>query len=385
MKCQELRSLYAAFDLHPSSKGASTHIEAFSNVLFEILPTGWLYCLGPNEQPERMGQHYLEHFSQHIPNYLSRARAYSGELFQKMRSCRQLELVHFRDIWSGLAILNSDHNFRTVFEVNGLPSIELKYRYPQLTSATLQKIISLEKFCLQQSEIIITPSNTTKNYLLGQGVSESRVQVIPNGADLNGTGKNEGKPVNMPYLIYFGALQPWQGLDTLIKALALLQDYPGLHLVICSSQPAKFAKPYAKMAEKAGLASRIIWQYQLEKSELQRYLSHALLSIAPLKSCDRNIVQGCAPLKILESMATGIAVVASDLPPVRELVQNHVNGKLVRADRPADLARAIRILLDYPEQRQKIAHRGLQTIDESYQWTQQKQLLKEIYENIYAF
>ena len=91
------------------------------------------------------------------------------------------------------------------------------------------------------------------------------------------------------------------------------------------------------------------WHFALPEAELARFKQHALLSLAPLKDCSRNVVQGCAPLKILESLAAGTPVIASDLPAVREIMRDGEHGRLIAPDRPGELARAIRVALDYPE------------------------------------
>jgi glycosyltransferase involved in cell wall biosynthesis len=82
----------------------------------------------------------------------------------------------------------------------------------------------------------------------------------------------------------------------------------------------------------------------------------------------RNLSQGCAPLKILESMADGVAVVASDLPAVRELITDGHDGRLVPADRPANLARALRILLEYPELRERLGTNARTTVENRLTW-----------------
>ena len=167
--------------------------------------------------------------------------------------------------------------------------------------------------------------------------------VIPNGADLPSPAEPPDAPAE--YLLYFGALQPWQGVDTALRALQRLP----VELVICASVHPRRAKPLRKLAENLGVADRVHWHFALPEAELARFKQHARLSLAPLKDCSRNVVQGCSPLKILESMAAGVPVVASDLPPTRELIEDGVNGRLVAADRPGELARAIRVLLDHPE------------------------------------
>ena len=133
-----------------------------------------------------------------------------------------------------------------------------------------------------------------------------------------------------------------------MRAFARLQDLEGLELVICASVHQRRAKAHAKLATRLEIAERVRWHFALPEAELARWREHALLSLAPLRDCSRNVVQGCAPLKILESMAAGVPVVASDLPVTRELITDGVHGRLVAPDRPGELARAIRVLLDLP-------------------------------------
>jgi glycosyltransferase involved in cell wall biosynthesis len=61
----------------------------------------------------------------------------------------------------------------------------------------------------------------------------------------------------------------------------------------------------------------------------------------PLTSADRNVVQGCCPLKLLEALSAGCPVIASDLPVVRELAANGEHLLTVPPDDPAALALAL--------------------------------------------
>ncbi|WP_020531709.1 glycosyltransferase family 4 protein [Flexithrix dorotheae] len=377
------KALYAAFDLYPSAKGAATHISHFSQALFEHYNGGLLYVLGNEKLPtyQQEGNIEIVRFSEAIPNYLERAESYVRAFQEELENHQNLELCHFRDIWSGLAILQQKRSYQTVFEVNGLPSIELPFKYSYLSESTLGKIRQLEDFCMEKADAIVTPSNSIKSNLINRGIPAEKITVIYNGAEIPGQLE---RPFDAPekYLIYFGALQKWQGVDVLLKAFAGLRDYKDLKLVICSSNRAKFAKPFKKFVEKLELSESIIWHAQLAKEELYRWVQHAEISIAPLKECSRNLIQGCCPLKVLESMACRTAVVASDIPAVRELVKDRENGKLVKADRPAELSRALRFLLDYPEERQRLATGGFENIRNNFTWDQKKDELKAFYSQL---
>lgn len=379
------RALYVAFDLFPSAKGAATHIYHFSETLFEHYGGGQLFVLGNDKLPRyqaESGNVEVHRFSLRIPNYLARAQAFAETLRRHLERQPALEMVHFRDIWGGLAALRPDRPYRALYEVNGLPSIELPYRYPELSQATLDKLRRLEDFCLQQADHIVVPSAIIRHNLLQRGLAPEKITHIANGA-APVTEQPEMLPaVPENYILYFGALQKWQGITDLFKAFAGLADKPDLHLVICASNRPKQAKAYRKLAEKMGIAPRIHWEFQLPKAELAHWIRHAQMTVAPLIECSRNLQQGCCPLKIVESLAEGTTVVASDLPVTRELLTDGVNGKLVRPGRPALLSRAIRLLLDYPSENQKLAKEGQQHWAQNFQWKDKKRDLKNLFRQL---
>lgn len=378
------RALYAAFDRFPTRKGASTHIARFAPALFEEYGGGLLYVLGDERLPAHQVEDDMEivRFSAPLPNFLDRAVAFGEHLACLLDEAGDdLEMCHFRDPWSGVPILERPHRYATVFEVNALPSIELPYAFPSIAPRTLEKIRAAETFCLDGADRIVTPSRTTRDFLVRRGVLDSKIAVVPNGAD---PVPPLPRPFEAPdeYLIYFGALQSWQGVDTLLRAFARLADLEELRLVVCGSARSRAARSAERLAGKLGLGERVLWRWELPTSELEPWLSNALLSVAPLRACSRNVEQGCAPLKVLESLAAGVPVVASDLPPVREIVTDGVDGRLVAPDRPADLARAIRLLLHVPGLREEMAAAARRKAERELSWERSVALLKDVYRSL---
>ena len=171
-------------------------------------------------------------FESEEPNVLKRASGFRQWAKDILDQQYNLMLGHFRDIWGGMAIMEFPH-IRSVYEVNGLPSIELPYRFPFIGGETLQKIERMELHCLHNSVAVITPSNTTSQCLLKKGCEKEKITVIPNGATVQPQlPGSEHLPER--YMVYAGALQPWQGVDILLKSLRYLQDIP-VPLVVCSS------------------------------------------------------------------------------------------------------------------------------------------------------
>lgn len=381
------RALYAAFDRFPSRKGAAIHIDRFARTLFDVTGGGCLYVLGGGGLPshQRDGAIDILRFSAEVDNFLERALAFGGELARLVDELApSLEVAHFRDPWSGGPIaLRPRRDYMTIYEVNALPSVELPSLFPAVGRTTLEKVRATEMACCREADVIVTPSATTADFLASLGVSANKIHVIPNGAELDAL---RTRPIDAPetYLLYFGSPQEWQGVDTLLRAFARLADFPELRLVICASADTRAWKPYEKLAEKLGVAPRILWRYALSEPELSAWRQHAFVSVAPLAAVERNVVQGCAPLKILESMASGVAVVGSDVPPVREIVTHRKDGWLVHPDRPAELARAIRILLEMPNLARELGAAAQQTIASRFTWEMSTAALRRVIREAYV-
>lgn len=379
---QEHSALYAAFDVYPSKKGASTHIHYFANALYDFAGDLALVTLADTHLPtyeaptNKQGIEVLR-FKFLFNNYLERATHFSEWLSLVLHSLPNLQIAHFRDIWSGTAILNfKGSQTRTLFEVNALPSLELPMIYANIHPQTLQKIKSLENDCLLHADHIVTVSNHLKQYLVKHyQVPDPKITVIQNGydADLVDCIK-QPKDIDKPYLLYFGAMQPWQGVDILIRAMQYLPEE--LHLVVLASQYKKNVKFYQKLAQKLGIEQRVQWYYEQEQNEVFAWIQGAQAVVAPLTDCLRNSIQGCCPLKIIEALGNGAVVISSKLPAVEEIVQNNETGILCRPNRPIELARAIEKALVSPDLKQN----ALQFAQQNLTWKKQCQKLKDCYQ-----
>jgi glycosyltransferase involved in cell wall biosynthesis len=350
---QKPEYVYIAFDVFPSQKGAATHINHCLKALQQTYTNGLLICLGNDDMPafqfDKERNLYVYRWKEKVFNFLERTQKFQDNILEilQLPLCESIKLAHFRDIWGGISILKSNLQVKTVFEINAFPHIELPNRYPNISETVLEKIENMEQFCITNCNTIITPSQVTKGYIQNYfNIETDKINVIPNGVKIyNENPSSKTNPLPHSYILYFGALQKWQGIKTLLKALRELDDLD-IRLLICASVQKKRTLIYHELAEDFGVNHKIDWLYELNKEELVVKIKNAKLTVAPLSECNRNITQGCSPLKILESMAYGTPVVASRIPVVAELITDNNTGYLVPPDRPETLGRKIRTLLD---------------------------------------
>jgi glycosyltransferase involved in cell wall biosynthesis len=383
-------SLYASFDVFPSSKGAATHIRHMVEVLFERAGGGTLLCLGDDELPAHQveGDCEIVRFNAPIDNVLERAMAFGDRAAALARDLGDdVKIMHFRDPFAGLPLLDegSQRAWR-VYEINGLPSIEMPARYPRLTRPTIEMLRRLEDRCCAEADVIIVPAAVIGGALEARGVDAAKIKVIRNGAEAPAQAP---RPSAAPkkYFFYFGAVQPWQGVDVALRAFARIaagnSDDDDVGLVIAASTRPRSTKALMRLAEKLGVAERVTFLHRLDKIELAGWLRHATATLAPLTACARNIDQGCCPLKILESMAAGVPVLSSDLPAVRELVGDD-EAILLPPDRPEAWARAMLLVLEDDAEAKAMAARALLKVQGTLSWQRARNELAAIYDALLA-
>jgi glycosyltransferase involved in cell wall biosynthesis len=173
---------------------------------------------------------------------------------------------------------------------------------------------------------------------------EATTVVIHNGVELPSAGAVEPRPG--PYrLVTVGRLQAPKDPLTLIRALAEL-GRPG-EAVIAGDGPDRPA--VEREVRRLGLESAV--RLAGERDDVAELLAEADLFVLSTRS------EGL-PLSILEAMAAGLPVVASDVGGVPELVVDRETGFLVPPGDPHALAAAIERLLDDPDLRGRFGAAG---------------------------
>lgn len=84
-------------------------------------------------------------------------------------------------------------------------------------------------------------------------------------------------------------------------------------------------------------------------------------------------------------MACAVPVIASDLPVIREIITPDRDGKLFRPGRPAELARCMRLLIDYPDHRKHLGTQARKTIEEQFTWHRIHRQLQHLYDDILTY
>ncbi len=384
---RESRLAYISFDRVPAPKGAATHIAAFTRALAHAFGSIELLTVGEAGSGVRV-ERWPGVFHTGLPalgvSLIDRVLCFRRELECRLAG-RSFDAIQFRSIFEGIPLLHLRPRPRLIFEVNGLPSIELKYRYPRAADdrELMAKLVAQEQACLGAADRIVTPSQVTKQYLTGvRGVDAAKIRVIPNGVDtalFHPPDTPAPRGAEIP-LLYFGTLTSWQGVDVAVRAVA--QIGPAARLTILGSAGARQTEPIAALAAKLGVAAQVEIRPAVEQPELVQAMHRSFAVLAPLAVNDRNLQQGCCPLKILEGMSAGVPVIASDLPVVRELGEPERHFLLVKPHSVDQMAQAILKLQADPDLWRRIAADARAHVVNGYTWERSGAALAAVWEEL---
>jgi glycosyltransferase involved in cell wall biosynthesis len=230
------------------------------------------------------------------------------------------------------------------------------------------------------AERIVVPSDSVAQVARDRaGIPAEKIVVIPNAIDPHDFGQDRrierndasggsnakpGDAANTPphhvsrftfQIGFLGRLDPIKRIPDLIEAAAILA--PRVHLHIFGEGP---ERPRIEQAiARLGIADRVTLHGAVSRP--RDALEKLDLLALPSETEGFGLV-------LIEAMAAGVPVVATDVPGIRDVVRNRETGILVPVASPIELAGAIGALLNDSAQREKMVARARGDVVERFSW-----------------
>ena len=195
------------------------------------------------------------------------------------------------------------------------------------------------RWLARRTDRIVGCSEGVREALLAMGMPPARTIAIPNGIRLEPFAGAGAHPMaaRTPGIVMVSRFSKQKDHATLLRAVARLREH-GLRppLLLAGGGKALHRRPLEKLVAELGL------QDQVQFLGVIRNVPEVLMShrIAVLSTHYEGM-----PLALIEGMAAGCAVVSSAVPGVREVIDDGVDGLLVRESDVAAMAEALEALL----------------------------------------
>jgi glycosyltransferase involved in cell wall biosynthesis len=199
---------------------------------------------------------------------------------------------------------------------------------------------------------IVTITQGLKSLLVKQGIDASKILVAPDGVDIElfnsvSKGKEELKlELDLPkndfvigYVGKFKTLGMEKGIRTMIESLVLLDK--DVKMIFVGGEEGEI-KDYRALASRFNVLPRCVFIGYQPYAKAVRYIK-AMDALAIPFPNKPHYAFYASPLKLFEYMASGRPIIASDLPALREIL-NEKNALFFKPENAEDFAKAVRML-----------------------------------------
>jgi len=257
-------------------------------------------------------------------------------------------ILYTREIWAGLFF--SDY----ILEVHSLS----------------KKMNWLALRGLRGANRLIVLTNFLKKEIAALGIDQAKIFVSPDGVDLKSfdidmeksrARKMVGLPLDKKVILYCGSfyLYDWKGADVLIDTAKYLSDNE--LIVLLGGRAEEISQIKLR-----GLSDRVLLIEHQPYKKMPIYMKAADILVLPNKKGDSMSEKYTSPLKLFEYMANGAPIVASDLPSIREVL-NENNCFFCQPNNPENLADKIKLVLNNSVLAEKIAEQAYGDV-KKYAW-----------------
>jgi glycosyltransferase involved in cell wall biosynthesis len=227
----------------------------------------------------------------------------------------------------------------------------------------------------RHASAIISVAQGLTEWLI-QDTGNPRVFTNGNGANIEAFSPDVPKRAGLPdeYAVFFGQFPAWQGISTLLEAV-VRPDWPEQLKLVFVGEGALRPEIERVVAQ---MPDRVSYLGRLPYNEVAQVAAHAVLSYVPMVAPKREAK--FSPLKLYESMACGVPVVASDTIGISETVNETQCGLLVTPGDAAGIVEATRRLYADRELAREMGRRGREAVVAKYSWNARANQRREVIE-----
>jgi glycosyltransferase involved in cell wall biosynthesis len=286
-------------------------------------------------------------------------------LAQLWRVTRGVDLVH--------VMANSGWSWHLVAapavwiaRIRGVPSI-VNYRGGE-AEAFLERSGALVLATLRHASALAVPSGFLQQIFGRHGI---RSAIVPNIIDMERfrpRGATQEHP--SPHVVVARGLEAMYDVATALRAFALIRaEFPGASLTVAGSGPELEA--LRALAQELGIGEAVDFCGRLDRERMAELYRTACVVVNPSRVDNM-------PNSVLEAMASGVAVVTTDVGGIPFIVRDGVTGLLVPAGEPAAVAAALRRVLRDSECAQQLRAAALLEVQQ-YTWPRIRQQWAAVY------
>lgn len=281
---------------------------------------------------------------------------------------------HFVNALTALEV-GARHDLPVVYEVRGLLEETWAQRNGPDAQATdrYRLFQQQEAFAVAAADAVLTLGATMRDTITARARPHRPIDLVPNAVpaaalsssgDRAGTRARLGIPAGELVVGSVSSILDYEGFDVLLEAVRRLagSGTPVTMLLVGDGEAAPALRAAALDMPAPG---RVLMPGRVPRGAVEDHLAALDVFVVPRR--DLPVCRLVTPLKPAEAMAAGLPLVVSDLPALREFVDDQVEGFVVPPEDPSALAAALATLTD-PLLRQSLGEAGRRRVASTRTW-----------------
>ncbi|WP_375750132.1 glycosyltransferase family 4 protein [Vibrio sp. HN007] len=234
-----------------------------------------------------------------------------------------------------------------------------------------------EYYTWRNADHVLPVTHVLAEYIKQAGVPEGRISVVPNGIDPNrfharNDSTRDKRFSNKLVIGFVGFCREWHRLD---EVLALLANESNNELMFLIVGDGPVSEQLQHQARKLNIDSQFHITGLVERDDMPYWLDQIDIALQPA------VTPWSSPLKLIEYLAKGKAIVAPDAPNIKELLKDNVNAVLFDSDSTESMISCIKSIVDTDALRIEIQQGALNTIvSKKLTWTNNAERIVALFE-----
>ena len=281
------------------------------------------------------------------------------------------------------------HGIPFIYEVRGLWEVTKASRQPSWAGSQEFTFMSnMERDAAIHATTVLTLTEGLRDEMVKRGVDRDKIVLVPNGVDSSRfVPRDPDEALRAELGIgdrlvigYIGSIVPYEGLDDLIDAVAVLRETHRDRFRVLIIGDGKSLEELREQSANLGLDDYILFTGRVPHEDVERYYS--LIDICPFPRKPQPVCELVSPLKPFESMAMCKAVVASNVQALCEIVQDGVTGLLFEKGSTTSLVEALDRLLQDGDLRTDLGLAAREWVVAERDWSSLGQLVRSVYDSV---
>ena len=237
--------------------------------------------------------------------------------------------------------------------------------------------MALDRWVLARS-CVCTVNSRRSGQLVSRLNPEARIEPVPMGVyperygrHLRSAAVREAMGDGRPQILFVGRFSKNKGIDNLVRAMpTIAAELPEARLALVGFGPDE--DRIRSTIEAVGLGDRVTILGRVSRDDIPTHMASADLLVLPSIR-----VEGLGVV-LLEALASGTAVVGSDVGGIPDIIEDGVTGLLCRSRDEADIAaKCVRMLQD-EDLKRRTTEKGMQLVNDRFSWTRIAAALEEM-------